>query len=161
IWKEWREKLKWVSFPAFLIFSPLALLGPAPILARGYLFFLSLFSALFGALLGFLPVHPEAQGDKRALLLHRPLKRMQIFLATPIGGIGLYALALGIPFACEIALAALPGLISQPFRWPMALPMLADCLAGLVYYFAGMLTAQRAARWYGSRCLGLAAGLFC
>src|SRR5262249_35900417 len=27
-------------------------------------------------------------------------------------------------------------------------------------YFAGMLVAQREARWYGSRCLGLAAGFF-
>ena len=41
----------------------------------------------------------------------------------------------------------------------MALPWLADVLTGLVYYFAGMLTAQREARWYGSRCLGLAAAL--
>jgi hypothetical protein len=36
----------------------------------------------------------------------------------------------------------------------------ADVLAGLVWYFAGMLAAQREARWYGSRCLGLAAALF-
>jgi hypothetical protein len=43
----------------------------------------------------------------------------------------------------------------------MTLPWLADILTGLVYYFAGMLAAQREARWYGSRCLGLAAGLFC
>jgi hypothetical protein len=38
---------------------------------------------------------------------------------------------------------------------------LADALTGLVFYFAGMLAAQREARWYGSRCLGMAAGLFC
>jgi hypothetical protein len=43
----------------------------------------------------------------------------------------------------------------------MVLPWVADVLTGLVYYFAGMLTAQREARWYGSRCLGLGAGLFC
>src|SRR5262249_52261958 len=43
----------------------------------------------------------------------------------------------------------------------MVLPWLADALTGLVYYFAGMLAAQREARWYGSRCLGLAAGLGC
>src|SRR5262249_28998387 len=45
--------------------------------------------------------------------------------------------------------------------WGMTLPLLADVLTGLVYYFAGMLTAQREARWYGSRCLGLAAALGC
>ena len=52
IWKEWRENLKWIPLPAFLILSPMALMGPAPILDRGYLFFVSLFAALFGALLG-------------------------------------------------------------------------------------------------------------
>src|SRR5262249_40376607 len=46
-------------------------------------------------------------------------------------------------------------------RWPMVLPLVADILTGVVCYFAGMLTAQREARWYGSRCLGLAAGFFC
>jgi hypothetical protein len=58
-------------------------------------------------------------------------------------------------------MAAAPGFVAQPFRWSMVLPWLADVLTGLVYYFAGMLTAQRQARWYGSRCLGLGAGLFC
>src|SRR5262249_23580195 len=33
--------------------------------------------------------------------------------------------------------------------------------AGVVYYFAGMLMAQREARWYGSRGLGLAAAFCC
>jgi hypothetical protein len=41
------------------------------------------------------------------------------------------------------------------------LPWLADVLTGLVYYFAGMLAAQMAGRWYGTRCLALASGLFC
>jgi hypothetical protein len=43
----------------------------------------------------------------------------------------------------------------------MALPWLADILTGLVYYFAGMLTAQMEGHWYGGRCLALASGLFC
>jgi hypothetical protein len=58
-------------------------------------------------------------------------------------------------------MAATPGHIAEPFRWPMVLPWLADVLTGLVYYFAGMLAAQAGGRWYGSRCLGLAAALFC
>ena len=43
----------------------------------------------------------------------------------------------------------------------MSLPWLADILSGLVYYFAGMLMAQREARWYGSRGLALAGAFFC
>ena len=30
-----------------------------------------------------------------------------------------------------------------PYHWRMSLPWLADILSGLVYYFAGMLMAQR------------------
>jgi hypothetical protein len=56
---------------------------------------------------------------------------------------------------------AVPGHMPAPYHWRTGLPWLADILAGLVYYFAGMLTAQREARWYGSRCLPLAAALFC
>jgi hypothetical protein len=161
IWKEWRENIKWTPLPAILILGPMALFGPAPIMDRGYLFFVSLFSALFGAMLGFLQIHSESQGDKRSLLLHRPLSSSRIFAGKVIAGMGLYVLALGIPFAFELGLVTLPGFISQPFRWPMVLPWLADCLTGFVYYFAGMLTAQRSARWYGSRCLGLGAGVCC
>jgi hypothetical protein len=31
-----------------------------------------------------------------------------------------------------------------PYHWRMSLPWLADILSGLVYYFAGILMAQRA-----------------
>jgi hypothetical protein len=161
LWKEWREHCKWVPLPALLIFSPTALFGPPPILDRSFMFFVSLFAALFGGFLGFVQVYAESQGDKRSLLLHRPLSRTRIFLAKVLAGVGLYMLALGIPFGIELGVAGLPGFVPEPFRWQMVLPFAADGLTGLVYYFAGMLTAQRAARWYGSRCLGFGAGVFC
>jgi hypothetical protein len=161
IWKECRENLKLVALPAFLIFGLMALWGTPPLMDELFLFFVTLFAGLFGAVLGFLQIFLESSGDKRALLLHRPLSRSQIFLGKALAGVGLYLLALGFPCACAVGLAATPGHVDEPFGWPMLLPLLADVLAGLVYYFAGMLTAQREARWYGSRCLGLAAGLFC
>jgi hypothetical protein len=161
IWKEWRENVKWAAVPPLLLLVPIALYGLPWLMDFGDLYYLSLVAAMFGAVLGFLQVFPESRGDKRALLLHRPLSRSRIFLGKALAGVGLYLLALGIPFACAVAWAATPGYIAKPFRWPMALPWLADTLTGLVYYFAGMLTAQREARWYGSRCLGLAAGLCC
>src|SRR5215472_14376012 len=161
LWKEWRENVKWVPLPTLVILGPTALFGAYELVDVGALFYVGLVAAVFGAALGFVQVFFESSGDKRSLLLHRPLTRSQIFLAKAIVGVGLYLLALGIPFAWSVALAATPGHLYQPFHWPMSLPWLADMLAGLVYYFAGMLTAQREARWYGSRCLGLAAGLFC
>jgi hypothetical protein len=75
--------------------------------------------------------------------------------------VALYLLALGLPLAWSVAWAATPGHFDVPFRWGMALPWLADILTGVVYYFAGMLAAQREARWYGSRGLGLGAAFLC
>jgi hypothetical protein len=161
IWKEFRENRKWAVLPPLLILGTMGIFGAIPLLEKAGLFLVSLFAALFGALLGFLQVFFESSGDKRSLLLHRPLSGTQIFLGKVIAGVGLYLLALGIPFACAVVLAATPRHVDEPFSWPMALPWLADSLTGLVYYFAGMLTAQREARWYASRCLALAASLGC
>src|SRR5579883_292877 len=161
MWKECQENLKWVAVPTLLIGGLMAILAPPSLMDNGSLLIFALIAGAFGAILGFLQVFAEAHGDKRSLLLHRPLDRTQIFLAKASVGVGLYLLALGIPFALEVGLAATPGHIAEPFSWPMTLPWLADVLTGIVYYFGGMLAAQREARWYGSRCLGLAAGLFC
>jgi hypothetical protein len=162
LWKEWRENFKWVPLPTLLILVPaFGLFGLQSIIAFGLSFYVSLIAAPFGAVLGFVQVFPESRGDKRSLLLHRPMSLTQIFLGKAMVGIGIYLLALGLPVAILIGTAATPGHVAQPFQWAMALPLIADILTGVVYYFAGMLTAQHEGRWYGSKCLGLAAGLFC
>src|SRR5712692_3529058 len=149
IWKELCENLKWAALPTIVIGGIMAVLAPPSLMDDGGLLIVALIAALFGAMLGFLQAHSEASGDKRSLLLHRPLTRSQIFLAKALAGVGLYLLALVMPFASEVVLAATPGHIAEPFGWPMVLPWLADVLTGIVYYFAGMLAAQREARWYG------------
>jgi hypothetical protein len=161
IWKELRENLKWLPLPLLLILGPTPLLGPHHLMDIGRLLYASIVAGVFGAMLGFLQVHAESQGDKRSLLLHRPLSQSRIFLAKTLAGMGLYLLALGIPFAWVVSQAAIPGNLAEPFRWPMVLPWMADLLTGLAYYFAGMLAAQANGRWNGGRFLGFAAGLFC
>src|SRR4029077_5335411 len=83
------------------------------------------------------------------------------FLGKALAGVALYVLALGIPFACLECWFATPGNLPAPYHWRAGLPWLADILSGLVYYFAGMLVAQREARWYGSRGLALASAFAC
>jgi hypothetical protein len=161
IWKEWHENIKWTPLPTALILGPIGVLGLPPLMNEVFLVFMGLVAIVFGAALGFVQMIFESSGDKRSLLLHRPLTSARIFMAKSIVGLTLYLFAMGIPFACIVCLAATPGHIPQPFEWPMAFPLTADLLTGIVFYFAGMLTAQREARWYGSRALGLAAGLFC
>ena len=162
ILKEWRENLKWVALPGlvilmvFLIDSPDE---PMPDVTGAYLFGLT--AAVFGAGLGFLQLFFESHGDKRSLLLHRPLSPSRIFLGKALAGVALYVLALGIPFACLECWFATPGNMPAPYHWRTGLPWLADILSGLVYYFAGMLVAQRDVRWYASRCLPLATAFCC
>jgi hypothetical protein len=162
IWKEFRENLKWLPLPGLVILLVFLIDKPdEPMLDPMDTYFFCLTAVVFGAALGFMQVFFEAHGDKRSLLLHRPLSLSGIFLAKAIAGLGLYVLALGIPFACLEIWLAMPGSMPAPYHWRTSLPWLADILSGIVYYFAGMLIAQREARWYGSRGQALAAAFFC
>ena len=89
IWKEWREHFRWAVLPSILILGPMTIVGVPIVIELVYLAYVSLVAGLFGALLGFLQVFPEAGGDKRSLLLHRPLSPTRIFLAKAIAGVGL------------------------------------------------------------------------
>src|SRR5262249_28492632 len=142
IWKECQENLKWAVLPVLLLGGLMALLGPPSLMSYGVLLYLGLITAVFGAVLGFLQVLPEAHGDKRSVLLDRPVSPSRGFLAEALVGVGLYLVGVGIPSVGAVAWIATPGHVPEPFRWRMALPWLADILTGLVYYFAGMLTAQ-------------------
>ncbi|MEI4908107.1 hypothetical protein Q8G40_28900, partial [Klebsiella pneumoniae] len=82
--------------------GPMAFLGVPSLMDPSYLFYVSIVAGLFGAMLGFLVVFSEARGDKRSILLHRPLSRSRIFLAKALAGLGLYGLALGLPFAATV-----------------------------------------------------------
>jgi hypothetical protein len=68
-----RGVLKWAAVPGILILCPMILFGVPMLLEPAYLAYVSLVAGLSGALLGFLQVFSEAGGDKRSLLLHRPL----------------------------------------------------------------------------------------
>lgn len=162
IWKELRENLKWVPLPGLVILLVFCIDKPEePTPDTTASFFFALIAVAFGAALGFVQVFFEGHGDKRSLLLHRPLSPSLIFLSKALAGVGLYVLALGIPFLCLEMWYATPGKMAAPYHWRTSLPWLADILGGLVYYFAGMLVAQRDVRWYGSRGLPLAAAFFC
>src|SRR5262245_39372116 len=163
IWKEFRENVKWGALPALIILLPMLLFGgpDKPMFPMGAAFLFYLIASAFGAALGFLQIYFESRGDHRAILLHRPLGRSRIFLSKVIAGLGIYLLALGVPFVGVEIWMATPGNMPAPYHWKTSLPWLGDILAGVVYYFVGMLTAQREARWYGSRGLGLGAALFC
>jgi ABC-type transport system involved in multi-copper enzyme maturation permease subunit len=130
-----------------------------PLMNPGFVSSLSFFCALFGGVLGWLQVWNERHRDLWAFLVHRPLTRTQIFLGKSVAGLSLYLLMPGLPLLACVLWVAVPGHVPAPFEWQMALPIAGAFLTGVVWYFAGMLTGLRQARWYASRCLGLVAAM--
>lgn len=110
---------------------------------------------IFGAALGWMQIFNERHRDLWAFLVHRPVSRTQIFFGKVIAGLGIYIVAAGLPLLCFIAWAGIPGHVAAPFQWAMALQIAWLFLAGIAFYFAGMLTGLRQARWYASRTFGL------
>jgi hypothetical protein len=125
-----------------------------PLLANGTLTATAFFCAIFGAALGWLQARNEAHRDLWAFLIHRPITRTEIFLGKTIAGLVLYVFGAGLPLAVLLALVLTPGQVAAPFEWSMVLPLLFIFLTGVAYYFAGLLTALRQARWYASRSFG-------
>ena len=159
--KELRENLK-IAVPAGLLLSALAVSwgqGGNGLVQRGCLMSGSFLLSSFGVALGWFQIQNEKPRDLWAFLVHRPITRTEIFLAKIAAGLVLYSLAGGLPLIGYILWVRFPGHVAAPFEWGMVMPFAAVFLLGIIWYFAGMLTSLRPARWYGSRCLGLVAAL--
>ncbi len=119
------------------------------------------FCAIFAAVLGWLQVFPEQWRGLWSFLRHRPMSSSGLFAAKVMAGLCLYSLVVALPFLCFTAWVWAPGNVAAPFEGRLLLPLVVFGLGGIPWYFAGMLTGLRQARWYVSRGLGLGAGLIC
>jgi ABC-type transport system involved in multi-copper enzyme maturation permease subunit len=126
-----------------------------PLMNSELLMQIAAFCALFGVLLGWLQIRAEKHPDLWAFLVHRPMPRTVILRSKVIAGLLLYAVAAGVPLLVWVLVLAMPGNVAAPFEWRMALPSVTVFFSGVVYYFAGLLTGLRRARWYASRGFGL------
>ena len=126
-----------------------------PLLAHSLLIETTFFCGLFGAALGWLQTRNEAHRDLWAFLIHRPITRTGIFWGKTVAGLGLYLFGAGLPLVVLVAVVRTPGHVAAPFEWAMLGPVVSISLTGGAYFFAGVLTGLRQARWYGSRGLGL------
>ena len=168
-WKEIRENLKWGAL-GFIVFSlALALawtktINPSGqtdestsyLLSSAILMATSLCPVILAGALGFLQIVPEQRRDRWAFLVHRPVERGAIFWGKAAAGMSLYFAAMLVPWAVMCWVASMPGHAAGPFDWRMSLAGTADILAGSLFYFAGIITALRQARWLGSKWLALA-----
>lgn len=170
IWKEVRENLKWavllmlgVAAATAYVFWPTKSGNSEDIAlslcAFNFRMVILFGSAAGGVLLGLLQIIPEMRRDQWAFLVHRPTTRTRLFFGKVLGGLLLFLSAMGIPLLCAAWWVATPGHVPAPFDWRMVLPSVANIFTGIVFYFAGMLTALRPARWYGSRALGIVAAV--
>ena len=137
-----------------------------PLLRKEFLVQTSFFCGLFGTLLGWLQIWSEHHPDLWAFLVHRPIQRGKILQSKVVAGLLLYGVGAGLPLLGFVLLVSIPGQVAAPFTWPMALPLVAIFLVGMVHYLAGLLTGLRRARWFASRGFGVGlavvgtAGLF-
>ncbi len=167
IWKELRENFRWALLGMVLVGLAMtyALSKAAPsgqsLRAEAFEMVMVLMTSVLGAALGFGQVIFDSRQGHWALLVHRPIGRDRVFMGKVVAGLTLYFTAMLLPFFAAAIWASMPGHVAGPFRWGMAVPGLMDILTGVVYYFAGMVTARRAARWYASRCLVLVAAILC
>lgn len=167
LWKEAREMGRWALLAAIVlgVFAAYALSQTHTQLVYGNgggnvsLLPWAIGAPLAAVVLGLLQILPEQRRDQWAFLVHRPATRDALFGGKATAGLGMYGLAVGVPALVALVWAAMPGHLPIPFDARLALPGLADMLAGVPCYFAGLLTALRPARWYGSRALPIPAAL--
>ena len=167
--KELRENLKLAALGLIIyallliaqyrdyVASPVSMYQP--LAGESLLWSTAWFCSIFGAVLGWLQLHNERRPDLWAFLLHRPMTRTGIFLAKTLAGLALYAVVVGVPLLCFILWALWPGHVAAPFEPAMLRPLATYVLGGIGFYFAGLLTGLRQARWYASRALGLGLAL--
>lgn len=162
--RELRENLKWaaVIFALLLVMVIHELRDAEPLLL--YTFpqrYLLLFAPMAGLLMGVVQSLFETKADNWGFVVHRPVRRGEIFAAKCAAGLLLLYGAVALPCAILSIWAARPGHVPLPFQGRMVLPMLADVLNAACYYFAGLVIAQRRARWLGTRVLPLGLPLAC
>lgn len=108
------------------------------------------------AVLGGRMIGNEKSSDLVPFLLHRPVSRSRIWASKSVAGLTLTVLALALPIGAGMWWTSIPGHLPEPFEWRRALSMLRTLAEAPAFFFAGMLVAQRPARWYGSKAAPIA-----
>jgi hypothetical protein len=86
LWKELQEHGKWLPLPGLVILLVFVLDRPdVPMFDTTAGYFFCLIAVAFGAALGFVQVYFEGHGDKRSMLLHRPLSATRTLAYDPAG----------------------------------------------------------------------------
>jgi hypothetical protein len=158
IWKEFRDTLKAATVPiavGFLIVLSVSMDESYD--ANDFdevATVCSVLSAIWATIVGFLHFSQEARGERRALLLHRPIRRTHIFLVRAGAGITSLLIGVGVPYAYFVGWAAVTR--GAETQVSTAIFGFVGLLMGGIYYLAPAIIVQSEARLNGSRFLALA-----
>ncbi len=175
IWKEFRENGKWAALGMLAMSVGLGWVlidhasrfrfrdyaeyqsSGTPLLSDPFQAVVIVGSAVIALLIALAQTLPEKRLDQWAFLVHRPVPRSKLIGCKVAAGLMLYFFAVVMPVAVSVIWVAMPNHVPAPFVAGMATPSIIDVLAGVAYYFAGLVIGLRDARWYGSRILVLGA----
>jgi len=177
IWKELRENWKWAGLGAVLLgiamyqafFPDSRVFGATAgydqsnggtLVRKQFLLVTTFGFPVLGLLLGFLQLVPELRRDRWAALLHRPVRRTDVFLSKILAGTLLYLVGAGVPFGVMVGYVATPGSFAVPFLPGMIRPGLADLLTGFAYYFAAVAICLNRQGWRFAGVFLLGATIF-
>src|SRR4051794_28871724 len=138
--RELRENLKWagVIFAVLMFVVYRHIRTPMPsMLFEISKSFLVFFGPLGGLVMGVMQSVFETKPDNWAFVVHRPVPRMQIFVAKCAAGLLLVYVALLAPCLLMAAWMAKPGNVAVPFQWRMLGSVAIDVLSAGCFYFAG------------------------
>lgn len=131
-----------------------------PFVSGGFYSHFMLISAALAIGLGLRQTIGESISGTYLLLLHRPLRREQLFMAKLAVGVGVYLLCAAIPVVLYMWWAATPGTHASPFYLSMTLPTWQLWISMPIVYLGAFLTGIRPGRWMGSRLAPLVSAAF-
>jgi hypothetical protein len=116
-----------------------------------------LYGGGLGLVLGFWQTLGETFRRTWSFLWQRPMSRRAIIGVKLGTGVGVLALALGVPILILTVWAATPGTHPSPFEWWMTEHVWRLAFAMTPVYLAAFLCGMRDARWYATRLWPLGA----
>ena len=134
--------------------------GLIPFLSDGFAQPFSVVTFLMAVGLAVWQTSSESRGGAWLFLLHRPVSRRAIVLSKLAVGLSVLLVCSALPIVLYGAWAARPGTHASPFEWSMTNETWRLWWSMPPLYLGTLLTLLRPARWFGTRLLPCAAGLW-
>ena len=134
--------------------------GLIPFLSDGFAQPFSVVTFLMAVGLAVWQTSSESRGGAWLFLLHRPVSRRAIVFSKLVVGLSVLLVCSALPIILYGTWAARPGTHASPFEWGMTNETWRLWWSMPPVYLGTLLAMLRPARWFGTRLLPCAAGLW-